>query len=145
MFSSTPGAGKTPVTDGFPAVRVPVLSKTAVSASASVCKAAAEVNSTPAEAALPVATTTAIGVASPSAQGQATTNTEMTIFKTVSNGCPASVQATAATAAMPSTDGTKIAAARSASAAMGGLVVWACSTSRMICPKTVSAPMRAAR
>ncbi len=61
------------VTSGFPLVIVPVLSKTIVSTSLSVCRAAPWRISTPFSAPIPLPTIRAVGVASPRAQGHAMT------------------------------------------------------------------------
>ena len=60
---------------GLPSVSVPVLSTTSVSTLRSVSIASAFRNSTPIVAPLPVATMIDIGVASPSAHGQAMIST----------------------------------------------------------------------
>ena len=73
--SVKPGAASTPVRRGLPSVSVPVLSTTRVSTAASRSSAAALRTSTPACAPRPVATMIEIGVASPSAQGQAMMST----------------------------------------------------------------------
>ena len=70
-----PGAASTPVSVGLPKVSVPVLSTTRVSTEARRSSAAALRTSTPACAPRPVATMIEIGVASPSAQGQAMMST----------------------------------------------------------------------
>ena len=64
------------VTFGLPSVNVPVLSTTSVSTFSMRSSAAAFLMSTPAEAPLPTPTMTAIGVARPSAHGQAMISTE---------------------------------------------------------------------
>ena len=73
--SANPFAASTPVSAGLPSVRVPVLSITSVLTLASPSSAAALRTSTPACAPRPVATMIEIGVASPSAQGQAMIST----------------------------------------------------------------------
>jgi hypothetical protein len=60
---------------GLPSVSVPVLSTISVSMVRRLSMASASRNSTPADAARPVATITDIGVASPSAHGQAMIST----------------------------------------------------------------------
>ena len=60
---------------GVPSVSVPVLSTTSVSTSRSTSIASASLNSTPALAPRPVATMIDIGVARPSAHGQAMIST----------------------------------------------------------------------
>ncbi len=74
--SSTPSDGISAVTLGLPSVSVPVLSTTRVSTLAKRSSASAFLISTPAWAPRPVATMIDIGVASPSAQGQAMISTE---------------------------------------------------------------------
>ncbi|OPX70506.1 MAG: hypothetical protein A4E36_00474 [Methanoregulaceae archaeon PtaB.Bin009] len=64
------------VTAGFPLVRVPVLSKTTVFTWSAVSSASPFLTRTPSSAPLPTPTVTAVGVARPSAHGQATTRTE---------------------------------------------------------------------
>ena len=72
---STPAAATIATRRGFPSVSVPVLSTTSVSTLPSTSIASAFLNSTPAPAPLPVATMIDIGVASPSAHGQAMIST----------------------------------------------------------------------
>ena len=69
--SSVPSPTRTDTTRGFPSVSVPVLSTTSVSTWRMVSIASAFRKRTPMFAPLPVATMIDIGVASPSAQGQA--------------------------------------------------------------------------
>ena len=94
---------------GLPRVSVPVLSTISVSMRRSVSSASASRNSTPLVAARPLATMIDIGVASPSAQGQAMISTE-TAFSTAyaprgsGPNCP---QAIAVTTAIVSTASTK--------------------------------------
>ena len=71
-----PGAGTTSVTFGLPSVSVPVLSTTSVSTFSIRSSASADLISTPAPAPLPTPTLIDIGVARPSAQGQAMMTTE---------------------------------------------------------------------
>jgi len=75
---------------GLPSVRVPVLSTISVSISRSRSIASASRNSTPAWAARPVATMIDIGVARPSAQGQAmiSTATALTMAKVQAGSGP---------------------------------------------------------
>ena len=74
--SSKPSAAVIAVTDGLPSVRVPVLSTTRVSTFSSRSSASAFLISTPARAPLPTPTMIDIGVARPSAQGQAMISTD---------------------------------------------------------------------
>ena len=71
--------GTRSVSAGFPSVTVPVLSSTTTSTRPAAWRALPSRTSTPASAALPTATMIEIGVASPSAQGQAITSTDTAI------------------------------------------------------------------
>ena len=75
FFASMPSAGSTETSFGLPSVSVPVLSTTSVSTLRISSMASAFLNSTPSVAPFPVATMMDIGVASPSAHGQAMINT----------------------------------------------------------------------
>lgn len=94
----------------------------------------------PCSAPLPVPTIMATGVASPNAQGQEITSTEMAQDRANSKVCPSSSQTTAVSSAMQITTGTNTPAMRSAILAMGALVADASSTSRIIWAKVVSLP-----
>lgn len=76
-----PGAGTARSNCGRPSVRVPVLSTMSVSTLRKFSIAAASRNSTPCVAALPVATMIDIGVARPSAQGQAMMSTATALMR----------------------------------------------------------------
>ena len=76
MASGTP-SGTISVTLGVPSVRVPVLSRTMTRTSRIVWMAAPLRMRMPFSAPMPLPTIKAVGVASPSAQGQAMTSTEM--------------------------------------------------------------------
>ena len=110
------------------------MSKTTAVARARASMASLFLKSTPSPAARPVATITAAGVASPSAQGQAIKSTARALAKAKeSRGSgPRVIQRAKARRATTTTTGTKTAAMRSASCWMGGLPAWAASTSRMI-------------
>ncbi len=73
--SELPSAATTSVTEGSPLVRVPVLSKTTTCTFAVVSTASAPLNRMPNSAPLPVPAIIALGVASPTAQGQEMTRT----------------------------------------------------------------------
>ena len=75
-FSSSPAAGTIAVTDGLPSVRVPVLSTTRVSTFSITSSASAFLIRTPRPAPRPTPTMIDMGVASPSAQGQAMIRTD---------------------------------------------------------------------
>ena len=83
-------------------------------------------------AALPVATMIATGVASPRAQGQEITNTDIAMFKANVTAYPVKSHITNVTSAMHITAGTKIPATLSASLAIGALEPPASSTIRII-------------
>ena len=82
-FSSSPAAGTIAVTEGFPSVRVPVLSTTRVSTFSITSSASAFLIRTPRPAPRPTPTMIDMGVASPSAQGQAMIRTETATIKRV--------------------------------------------------------------
>ena len=100
----------------------------------------------PCSAPKPVPTITAVGVASPRAQGQA-------MIRTVTAAAKAAVKAgagkrinqtTKVMTAMTKTRGTKTPLTRSANLWIGAFDPWACSTSLTIWARTVSAPIRVA-
>ena len=124
---------------------MPVLSSTTVSTRCRFSSASAFLNSTPILAPRPVPTMMATGVASPSAQGQEITSTEMARFSENSSPYPAIIQTMNVTAAMLMTTGTNTPAILSASRAMGALEPPASSTMRMTCARVVSSPTLSAR
>ncbi len=87
----------------------------------------------------------AVGVARPSAHGQAMITTAVAAVSAVPAAAPAASHTAKVPAARAMTTGTKTAETRSASRCTAALPVWACSTSRAICASLVSAPTRAAR
>ncbi len=93
----------------------------------------------------PVPTSSAVGVASPRAHGQAMTRTDTAAVNACSVSPVAMSQPTRVSSAITSTTGTKTAETRSARRWIGALPDWACSTSRAICASRVSAPTRVAR
>ena len=94
----------------------------------------------PWRAATPVPTMMAVGVASPSAQGQAITSTE-TAAMMASDGLPViSHQAMQVSTATATTMGTKIDATRSTRRRTGALLLWADCTSLMMPARVDSAP-----
>ncbi len=131
-------------TFGLPRVSVPVLSRTSVSSIAACSSAAASRNSRPRRAARPVATRIAVGVASPSAHGQAMTSTAMAWTRPAA-GCPSQAQTAAVAMASPTTTGTKTAEIRSARRWIGGLAACAARTRRTMPANTVSRPVAVAR
>ena len=99
----------------------------------------------PRRAATPVPAMMAVGVASPSAHGQAMTSTA-TAFRIASSQCPVPrPQPSTVSAAMPSTTGTNTALTWSTSRWIGALRAWADSTSRTMRASVLSAPSAVAR
>ena len=87
----------------------------------------------------------AVGVASPMAQGQLMTRTEMACLSARPRSPPPSSSHAAKTSAeTPITTGTKTELILSAMRCMGGLVELASSTRRTICARVVSSPTRVA-
>ena len=84
--SDQPAAGTTAITRGLPSVSVPVLSTTSVSTFSRRSSASAERISTPAPAPLPTPTMIDIGVARPSAHGQAMISTETAAIRRIGEG-----------------------------------------------------------
>ena len=78
-FSSTSGSATTCASFGFPSVSVPVLSTTRVSIFSRTSNASAFLINTPIPAPRPVPTMIDIGVAKPSAQGQAMMSTAIAL------------------------------------------------------------------
>src|SRR3954462_8556723 len=115
--SLMPAAVTILVTLGLPSVSVPVLSTTSVSTLRSTSIASAFLNSTPVVAPLPVATMIDIGVARPSAHGQAMINTAtaLMIAGAIRGSGPIVPQAIAVITATATTLGTKYPATTSAS------------------------------
>ncbi|MNS68939.1 hypothetical protein D3C72_1022400 [compost metagenome] len=82
----------------------------------------------------------AVGVARPSAQGQAITSTATALISAVSIGAPYSHQPIRVARAISSTVGTNTWLTLSTSFWIGAFAAWASSTRRMIRASTVSAP-----
>ncbi|CAM7091076.1 Uncharacterised protein [Escherichia coli] len=97
-----------PVTVGEPSVSVPVLSTTSVSTFSRRSRASAFLINTPAWAPLPTPTIIDIGVASPSAQGQAIIRTDTAAIRpcAILGSGPQTDQITKATTAISITRGT---------------------------------------
>mmetsp|Transcript_123 Transcript_123/g.507 ORF Transcript_123/g.507 Transcript_123/m.507 type:complete len:219 (+) Transcript_123:1068-1724(+) len=128
---------------GLPRVMVPVLSKTTASTPAMVSNTSPPRNKTPFRAPSDVATSTAVGVANPSAQGHATTSTSVANLSGPIQGAapndpasmsapgnkasPASVQNPNVAALMPMTPNTNGPAMASASLCTGAARPWASS------------------
>ena len=84
-LSGSAPSGSTSVTTGVPLVIVPVLSSTAMVISAAFSSAALLLNKMPFSAPRPMPTMMAVGVANPSAHGQAMTSTEIALISACSN------------------------------------------------------------
>ena len=93
----------------------------------------------------PVPTMIAVGVASPSAHGQAMISTATAATRPACGSSASSVQPAKVARAMAITTGTNTPATRSARRWMWPLEAWASSTSRTIWARAVSAPTRVAR
>ena len=125
---------------GRPSVSVPVLSKTSVSTPRSFSIASALRKSTPAVAPRPIATAIDIGVARPSAQGQAmiSTATAFTSACARRGSGPSAAHTRKVAAAASTTTGTNQAATRSARLWIGARLRWACATSATMRASSVS-------
>ena len=135
------------VSAGLPSVSVPVLSTTRVSMSRSDSIAPASLNNTPCCAPRPLATMIEIGVARPSAHGQAMISTDTAaISACVSRGSgPTIAHAANASNATTTTAGTNHAATLSATRCSGARLRWAAATRATICASMVSPPTFCAR
>ena len=123
-LSGIPGAPPAKATDGLPSVSVPVLSRTTVSTRRARCRASPSRISTPCAAAFPIAIITEIGVASPSAHGQAITRTAtaVTTAKLIRGSGPARAHTKNVTTETRITAGTKYPATTSTVLWIGGFV-----------------------
>ena len=113
-FSSVPGEVLTPTTFMTPSVRVPVLSSTTTRIRRAGSSARAPLTRMPSSAPRPTAATSAVGVARPSAHGQATTRTATAALQAAAADTPAPSQKPSVAQARLITQGTKTAAIRSA-------------------------------
>ena len=93
----------------------------------------------------PVPTSSAVGVARPSAHGHAMISTATAAVNAAWAPAPVASHTTSVPSASTSTTGTNTAEIRSARRCTGALPVCACATSRPICASRVSAPTRVAR
>ena len=127
---------------------VPVLSSTTAVTRRAVSRAWPSPMRMPSSAALPVPTMTAVGVARPSAHGQAMMRTATAVpiasTRARSSGPNASQPRNVASAATR-TAGTNQAETRSASRCMGARAPWASSTRRMIWASVLSSPTAVTR
>ena len=128
-----------------PVVTVPVLSSTIVSTTRVDSSTSGPLIRMPSCAPRPVPTSSAVGVASPSAHGQAMISTATAAVNAVAAAAPVSSQTPSVASAMTMTKGTKIPEMRSARRWAWALPFCASSTSRAIWASWVSAPTRVAR
>ena len=142
---STPSATVTSTRDILPVVTVPVLSSTTVSTRRVDSRTSGPLMSRPSWAPRPVPTISAVGVASPSAQGQAMMRTATAAVNAKLALSPVPSQKPRVASDRRMTIGTKMPEMRSARRWTGALPVWASSTSRAICASAVSAPTFVAR
>jgi len=150
-FSSLPSNSFTimSVTFGWPRVIVPVLSNTTTSTDPACSRLSLDLIKMPIWAPLPVPTITAVGVASPIAQGHAITNTETEFIIALASKVTSEFggrgirkyQIKKVITAIPITIGTKIAEILSARFWIGALLACASSTSFMIWDRAVSLPI----
>ena len=123
-----------------PSVTVPVLSSTIVPIRRVCSSTSGPLITIPSCAPRPVPTMIAVGVASPSAQGQAMISTATAAVSAAFAPWPARSQATSVPKAITITIGTKTDETRSASRCTGAREPWASSTSRAICASAVFPP-----
>ena len=135
-----PESGITSVTTGSPAVIVPVLSSAAICIFPVCSSDIAVLNIIPFFAPTPFPTIIATGVASPSAQGQLITSTDIPLASAKPTLCPAISQITIVTNAIAITAGTNTPETLSAIFAIGAFVAAASLTIWIICERVVSSP-----
>ena len=131
-----------------PVVTVPVLSNTTVSIRRVLCNTSTPLITMPICAARPLPTINAVGVARPSAHGQAIINTETAASNASakrSTSSPMKYHATNVANDNKITVGTNTLLTRSANRCTGALVDCASRTSLVICANVESAPTRRAR
>ena len=103
----TPAAGTTSASAIRPVVTVPVLSSTIVSTRRVDSRISGPLISSPSWAPRPVPTSSAVGVASPSAHGQAMISTATAAVNANARSSPAPIQKPSVATAIPITTGTK--------------------------------------
>ena len=133
------------MTFGSPEVMVPVLSRATISTLPADSSASLVLKRMPFFAPRPLPTMIATGVASPRAQGQEMTSTEMPRASAKERFWPARSQLNVTSAAMAMTAGTNTPDTLSAMRAMGAFVAAASETMRMIWLMVVSWPTLVAR
>ena len=140
----TPSAGRISVTEGCPLVIVPVLSSATYFTFPVISSEVAFLKRIPLRAPMPVPTIMATGVASPRAQGQLITRTEIPLSRAYPSSAPASIHTTKVIAAIAMMPGTNTADTLSATFAIGALDAEASLTICMILERRVSSPTLAA-
>ena len=128
-----------------PSVTVPVLSSTMRFTVCVVSSTCALRISMPSCEPRPVPASSAVGVARPSAHGQAITSTETAALNARGTSCDTTSHPMRVRSEITRIVGTKIAETRSARRAMGAFVSWAAATSSPIFASVVSDPTRVAR
>ena len=146
--SSTPSDVYISVTLIFPSVTVPVLSRTAILHLPAASSDAAVLKSIPPDAPLALPAITATGVASPSAQGQLITSTDMANFAALPTSPVHIIHIAKVRSAIAITAGTNTPATRSAAFATGAFVVCTSFTvliisARAVFPEVLTARQRA--
>ena len=142
--ASSPVAAVTSMTDMRPVVTVPVLSSAMVSTRRVDSSTSGPVMRMPSWAPRPVPTMRAVGVASPSAQGQAMMSTATAAVNAACAEPPSTSHATRVMTEIPITTGTNTADTRSARRCTSALRDCASSTRRAIWASCVSDPTRVA-
>ncbi len=142
---SVPAAVTTSASAIRPVVTVPVLSSSTVSTRRVDSSTSGPLISSPSCAPRPLPTISAVGVARPSAHGQAMISTATAVVNANAVLSPVPSQKPSVAAASTKTTGTNTAETRSASRWTGALPAWASDTSRAIWPSAVSDPTRVAR
>ena len=140
MPAGTAAAGMTSCRVMVPVVSVPVLSSARRRIRPADSSAWALLTRMPSSAPRPTAASRAVGVASPSAHGHATTRTATAALHAAAAGSPVPSQKPRVATARAITQGTNTAAIRSASRCALALVACAWLTSRVICASSVPDP-----
>ena len=144
ITGSSPGAAKTSASVIRPVVRVPVLSSTMVSTRRVSSSTSGPRMRIPSWAPRPVPTSSAVGVARPSAHGHAMMRTATAAVNDACTSPVRSSHASSVSMAITRTAGTKTAETRSARRCTGALPACASTTSRVMWARWVSAPTRVA-
>ena len=138
--AASPSTATQATSMGLPSVSVPVLSNATTETSCAISSASASLMRMPWRAATPVPAINAVGVARPSAHGQAITSTATALSTARCQSPPAKPQASSVTSAATHTTGTNTALTRSTRCWMGAFFSCALSTSRTMRAKVDSVP-----